>query len=272
MSDIPAAPALTQPYTVVDAFAEDAFAGNPAAVVVLDEPADEQWMRLVAREFNLSETAFTHPEGDAWRLRWFTPSVEVDACGHATVATTRVLLFDEGRVADVVRFATRSGELTCWAEGERIVMDWPADPCDRPVAREALSEALGVPVHAAGGGRQFLLAEVADAETVRRLEPDLRAVARLGSTGVIVTAAGDGDGAQVVSRVFAPQAGVPEDPVTGSAHCCLAPWWAERVGSTFVARQLSARGGSVAVALRDGRVRLSGNAVTVAAGYVRAAP
>lgn len=263
---------LTQPYTVVDAFTSRAFSGNPAAVVVLDAPQGESWMRLVAREFNLSETAFTYPEGrgsDVWRLRWFTPSVEVDACGHATVATTRVLL-DEGRAAGTVAFDTRSGRLTCWADGERVVMDWPADPCERPVDRTVVSRALGVPVERAGGGRQFLLAEVADSDTVRLLDPDLPAVAGLGSTGLIVTARGDGD-ADVVSRVFAPQAGIAEDPVTGSAHCCLGPWWAGRVGAEFHAEQLSARGGVVDVRVADERVLLGGNAVTVARGHLRGA-
>lgn len=261
---------LTQPYTVVDAFTSSAFRGNPAAVVVLDSPADESWMRLVAREFNLSETAFAHPEGpegDVWRLRWFTPAVEVDACGHATVATTRVLL-DEGRADGTVAFDTRSGRLTCWADGEQVVMDWPADPCERPVDRTVVARALGVPVERAGGGRQFLLAEVADADTVRLLDPDLPAVAGLGSTGLIATARGDGD-ADVVSRVFAPQAGIPEDPVTGSAHCCLGPWWAGRVGAEFRAEQLSSRGGRVDVRVTGERVRLGGNAVTVATGRLR---
>ena len=261
---------LTQPYTVVDAFADRPFAGNPAAVVVLDGPPDEGWMRLVAREFNLSETAFTYPEGSAWRLRWLTPTVEVDACGHATVATTRVLL-DAGRARDMVEFETRSGRLTCWEDGEQIAMDWPADPCDRPVNHGPLAGALGVPVRAAGGGRQFILAEVADAQTVRMLDPDPSAVAALGSTGLIVTAAGDGDDIQVVSRVFAPQAGIPEDPVTGSAHCSLGPWWVERMGQRFSAQQVSARGGRVDVRMVDDRVQLRGHAVTVAAGHLRAA-
>lgn len=264
---------LTQPYTVVDAFTSRAFSGNPAAVVVLDSPADESWMRLVAREFNLSETAFTYPESpenNVWRLRWFTPTVEVDACGHATIATTRVLL-DSGRVDGTVAFNTRSGPLTCWADGEQVVMDWPADPCERPVDRMVISRALGVPVEAAGGGRQFVLAEVAGADTVRLLDPDLPAVAGLGSTGLIVTARGDGD-AEVVSRVFAPQAGVPEDPVTGSAHCCLGPWWAGRVGVRFRAEQLSARGGHVEIEVAGERVRLRGNAVTVAIGHLRGEP
>lgn len=253
-----------QPYTVVDAFTDRPFAGNPAAVLVLDGPADETWMQLVAREFNLAETAFTYNEGPSWRLRWFTPTVEVDACGHATVATARVLL-DRGWAEGTVAFDTRSGRLACWADGNRITMDWPADPCDQPVDSERVSHALGAPVRSAGAGRQFVLAEVEDAAAVRRVAPDLSAVAKLGSTGLIVTAAGDGEAA-VVSRMFAPQAGIPEDPVTGSAHCCLAPWWADRVGTEFVAEQLSRRGGRVDVRLAGDRVELRGHAVTVATG------
>lgn len=253
-----------RPYTVVDAFTDRPFAGNPAAVLVLDGPADEAWMQLVAREFNLSETAFTYREGSAWRLRWFTPTVEVDACGHATVATAHVLL-GEGFAEDSVEFETRSGRLTCWVSDGQVAMDWPSDPCDQPADVERVSAALGAPVRRAGAGRNFVLAEVDDAETVRRVAPDLTAVAELGSTGLIVTAAGDGDTA-VVSRMFAPQAGISEDPVTGSAHCCLAPWWADRMGTHFAAEQLSARGGWVDVRLAGDRVELRGHAVTVASG------
>lgn len=259
-----------QPYAVVDAFTDRPFAGNPAAVLVLDGPPDERWMQLVAREFNLAETAFTYPEGSAWRLRWFTPTVEVDACGHATVATTRVLL-DQGLAEGSVAFETRSGRLNCWADGDQIAMDWPADPCHQPVDIERMSAALGVPVREAGVGRNFILAEVDDAETVRRLAPDLPAVAGLGSTGLIVTAAGEGESA-VVSRMFAPQAGIPEDPVTGSAHCCLGPWWAPRMGTQFSAEQLSARGGRVDVRLDGDRVELRGRAVTVATGELLSEP
>lgn len=252
------------PYTIVDAFTSRPFAGNPAAVLVLDGPGDETWMQLVAREFNLSETAFTHPEGGAWRLRWFTPTVEVDACGHATVATTHVLL-DQGLATGKVAYETRSGRLTCWRDGEQIAMDWPADPCGSPVPVDSVADALGVPVRGAGAGRQFVLAEVDDAATVRGLAPDLGAVASLGSTGLIVTAPGDGEAA-VVSRVFAPQAGIAEDPVTGSAHCCLGPWWAARMGKAFVAEQLSVRGGRVDVRVSGDRVELRGHALTVATG------
>lgn len=259
-----------QPYTVVDAFTDRPFAGNPAAVLVLDGPADETWMQLVAREFNLSETAFTHREGEAWRLRWFTPTVEVDACGHATVATAHALLGSE-LARGTVAFETRSGRLTCWRDGDQIAMDWPADPCDSPVPTARVSEALGVPVRQAGAGRQYMLAEVDDAATVRGLAPDLAAVQGLEATGVIVTAPGDGEAA-VVSRMFAPQAGIPEDPVTGSAHCCLGPWWADRAGKAFTAEQLSPRGGRVDVRVHGDRVEIRGHAVTVATGDLTASP
>lgn len=259
------------PYTVVDAFTERPFAGNPAAVLVLDSRAEPAWMQLVAGEFDLPETAFTYPDnsgdGRAWRLRWFTPTVEVDACGHATLATAHAL-FRQGRAADSIDFDTRSGRLTCRHEGDRIVMDWPADPCGAAVETRSIAETIGAPVRAGGAGRNFTLAEVDDAETVRKLTPDLTTVARLQSAGLIVTAPGDGGtgGAHVVSRVFAPQSGIPEDPVTGSAHCCLAPWWASRAGDHFLADQLSARGGRVEVRDHGDRVELLGNAVTVAEG------
>ncbi|MQA03796.1 MAG: PhzF family phenazine biosynthesis isomerase [Streptosporangiales bacterium] len=255
-----------QPYTVVDAFTERPFAGNPAAVLVLDAPGDEEWMQLLAREFNLSETAFTFPEGDGWRLRWFTPTVEVDACGHATLAAAHTL-FERGLAELTVNFDTRSGRLVCRRDGEQVVMDWPTDPCDQPADETAIAQAIGVPVQAAGEGRHYLLAEVADAATVRKVEPDLAAVSALGSTGLIVTAAGDGT-ADVVSRMFAPQSGIPEDPVTGSAHCCLVTWWAPRVGDELTAEQLSARGGRVHVRLNGDRVELRGHAVTVARGQL----
>lgn len=254
------------PYTIVDAFTDEPFAGNPAAVLVLDAAVDERWMQLLAREFNLSETAYAHPEGDGWRLRWFTPTVEVDACGHATLATAHVL-FESGRAQSEVCFETRSGRLTCTRDGTQVVMDWPTDPCDQGADGDAIAKAIGAPVVAAGAGRNYLLAEVADAATVLAVEPDLAAVEALGSTGLIVTAPGDGT-VDVVSRMFAPQSGIPEDPVTGSAHCCLACWWAPRVGDRFTAAQLSARGGRVDVRLAGDRVELRGHAVTVARGHL----
>lgn len=265
----------------VDAFTERPFAGNPAAVCVLDVARDASWMQAVAAEMNLSETAFLVPRGEGaagtagFDLRWFTPTTEVDLCGHATLAAAH-RLWQGGELAagEEARFHTRSGVLTArrGADGW-IEMDFPALP-PRPLAPapELLGEALGVPVEWVGKSREDLLALVADAATVRSLAPDVALVARLPARGLIVTAAADpGSGHDFVSRFFAPAVGVPEDPVTGSAHCCLGPFWAERLGKeVVVGYQASARGGTVRVEPRGERVILAGQAVTVLIGELSA--
>lgn len=256
------------PLFVVDAFASRPFAGNPAAVCLLDGPRPDGWMRSLAGEMNLSETAFLLPECDGWRLRWFTPKVEVDLCGHATLAGAHVL-WSEGRGEGVLRFHTRGGVLTAAREGEGIVLDFPAVRAE-PVADEAgLAAALGVPLPCLARNGMDYLAELADEAAVRSLKPDLAKLALLPVRGVIVTAASrDYD---FVSRFFAPAVGVPEDPVTGSAHCALGPYWAEKLGKTDLrAYQASARGGEVGVRVRGERVLLSGRAVTVVRGEVAA--
>jgi predicted PhzF superfamily epimerase YddE/YHI9 len=242
--------------TVVDSFTDRPFAGNPAAVALVDHFPDDTEMQLIAREMNLSETAFAAFRADgSYDLRWFTPTVEVDLCGHATLATAHVL-------GGAGRFVTRSGLLTCTTgEDEWIQMDFPADPpaaCDLPTT-------LGIGgVKWCGRGRSDLLVELADADAVRSLEPDLAAIAALACRLVIVTAAGDQVGIDCVSRVFAPAAGIPEDPVTGSAHCTLAPFWAQRLGRpSLVGEQASARGGIVRMKVEGDRVILGGRAVTV---------
>jgi len=256
---------MYQPIVVVDAFADRPFVGNPAAVCVLDAPAPEKWMRAVAREMNLSETAFLNPEADAWRLRWLTPTVEIDLCGHATLASAHVL-WETGRLAPqaTVKFRTRSGVLTANREEEWIVLDFPATPpraCDAPAG---LAAALGVEPKWVGLTRFDYLLEVGSEEAVRRAMPDPRALGLLAVRGVIVTAAGGGSGYDFVSRFFAPGSGVLEDPVTGSAHCALGPYWAGRLGKTELkAYQASARGGEVRVRVRGDRVLLGGRAVTV---------
>ncbi|PWI45675.1 PhzF family phenazine biosynthesis protein [Streptomyces sp. ICBB 8177] len=268
---------------IVDAFTERPFAGNPAAVVILDGDTEggagfpaEQHMLRVAAELNLSETAFVHRlHGDArqqagadWALRWFTPATEVDMCGHATLATAHVLL-TTGAARGTISFATRSGVLTARADGDAITLDFPTAPLTRVEVPEGLAEALGTPVlsaHDTGPHVGDLLAEVADERTVRALTPDLTALARLDHRGVIVTAAAEepsGDHA-FVSRFFGPAVGVPEDPVTGSAHTALSPFWSERLGGTdLTGLQVSARTGRVRTALRGDRVLLTGHAVTV---------
>ncbi len=264
----------------VDAFTDRPFAGNPAAVVILegDRFPDEDRMRLLAAEMNLSETAFTHrlPAGGeaGWALRWFTPAAEVNLCGHATLATAHVLL-TTGAATGPLSFATRAGVLTAagGADGS-VTLDFPAAPLTPVPPPQGLAGALGAEALAAydtGATVGDLLVELADEQTVRDLGPDLREVARLPHRGVIVTAAA-GDpaaGHDYVSRFFGPAVGVDEDPVTGSAHTALAPLWSARLGrDDLTGFQASRRGGTVRTALRGDRVLLTGAAVTVLEGDV----
>lgn len=264
----------TTPLFQVDAFAERAFTGNPAGVCLLQGPADPAWMQAVAAEVNVAETAFTYALGDGrWSLRWFTPTVEVPLCGHATLATAHVLR-GEGHAVPL-RFETASGELVARAAADRelLELDLPANPPSPSQLPEAIHAALGVvPVAAAVAPNEMWLVEVATADEVRAAAPDMPALAAVPSHGVIVTAPGDTEGVAVVSRFFAPAIGIDEDPVTGAAHCVLAPWWAPRVGASFTARQVSARGGTVGVRLDGDRVRLAGRAITVFAGAIVGGP
>lgn len=258
---------MAQPIVVVDAFTDRPFSGNPAAVCLMDRPADETWMRNVAREMNLSETAFLHPEADGWRLRWFTPTVEIDLCGHATLASAHVL-WEDGHLPSeaAARFQTRSGTLTARRAGARISLDFPAKRAVASQLPDELSGALGGPVvRWSGKHAADYLIELSDEATVRSLAPDHAALARLPVRGVIVTALGDpGRPYDFVSRFFAPGSGIAEDPVTGSSHCALAPYWVERLGKNpLVGYQASLRGGTVGVEVQGDRVVLSGNAVTV---------
>jgi PhzF family phenazine biosynthesis protein len=252
----------------VDAFTETRFAGNPAAVCVLPGPAEERWMQQVAREMNLSETAFLVRQDDAWRLRWFTPAVEVDLCGHATLASAHVLWEDGLLAANApARFDTKSGRLTAERRGQRIEMDFPAQP-DRPASPpDALLPGLGVQARYVGKSRTDFIVEVASEAEVRALAPDYARLRQCEARGVIVTSRSSSSQFDFVSRFFAPASGVDEDPVTGSAHCCLAPYWAAKLGKTeMVGYQASARGGVVTVRLVGDRVILGGQAVTVLRG------
>lgn len=250
----------------VDAFTNRPFAGNPAAVCVLREAAPDEWMRNVAREMNLSETAFLTPVDGGYNLRWLTPAVEVDLCGHATVASAHVLWEDghlpEGRQA---RFHTRSGLLLADRRGEWIELDFPAKIAAPSAAPPDLLPALGVPRAAFVGKSAFdYLVEVDSEEMLRGLAPDHTALRRVPVRGVIVTARSASAEFDFVSRFFAPGSGVDEDPVTGSSHCALGPYWAGRLGKTaFTAYQASPRGGVVRVRLNGDRVILGGQAVTV---------
>jgi PhzF family phenazine biosynthesis protein len=269
------------PVFQVDAFSAKPFSGNPAAVLLLEQPRETDWMQSVAAEMNLSETAFLCPENDALRLRWFTPTVEVDLCGHATLAAAHVMreLTADAKLPESlqrfwrggsVQFASRSGILSAEATGTGITLDFPATHAAPAVVPEGCLEALGVsPTELICCGRSKFdyLLQVASAAVVRRLQPDHAALAILPVRGVIVTALGDAADHDVISRFFAPAAGVPEDPVTGSAHCALAPFWVPQFGRhTLFGYQASRRGGHVRMELRDDRVRLSGQAVIVFRG------
>lgn len=248
---------------VVDAFTHRPFRGNPAAVCLLDEPADEGWMKNVAREMNLSETAFLHPIEGGYALRWFTPAAEVKLCGHATLASAAVLWRTGVLPTETAaRFHTLSGWLTCRCEGDWIAMDFPlrvAEPCPAP---DGLAAALGCELRFCGANGTDFLVEVANEAVLRGLRPDFRAVMQLPVRGVIVTCRGESADYDFISRFFAPAVGVNEDPVTGSAHCALAAHWAAKLGRTALTGfQASARGGFVRVEPRGDRVLLRGQAV-----------
>jgi predicted PhzF superfamily epimerase YddE/YHI9 len=252
----------------VDAFTDTAFAGNPAAVCLLPGPAAPDWMQSVAREMNLSETAFLHPEGQAHRLRWFTPAVEVDLCGHATLASAHVL-WETGRAPEGAQldFLTRSGLLSAVRRGAWIELDFPAKPVTAADPPGELLAALGATARFVGRNQFDYLVEVDGEKTVRGLVPDARRLATLPVRGVIVTSPSDDPGRDFVSRFFAPGSGIDEDPVTGSAHCALGPFWGQRLGKDeLVGYQASTRGGVVRVRVAGDRVRLGGQAVTVLRG------
>jgi PhzF family phenazine biosynthesis protein len=254
--------------TQVDAFTSRPFAGNPAAVCILPVAPEERWMRDVAREMNLSETAFLVPQNGGYNLRWFTPAIEVDLCGHATLASAHVL-WEEGRLAatEQARFHTRSGQLLAKRAGDWIEMDFPAKAEQAAETPAGLAMALGVqPVYV--GRNQFdYLVEVDSAAVLRAIQPDHATLRKLPVRGVIVTARSDTPEFDFISRFFAPGSGIDEDPVTGSAHCCLAPYWSKRLGKAeMVAFQASARGGVVRVRSAGDRVHLGGQAVTVLRG------
>lgn len=254
---------------LIDAFAEGPGTGNPAGVVLLAEERDAVWMQGVAMEMNQAETAFLRPQGGDFSLRWFTPFDEVDLCGHATLASAHLLWEGRHLAPDATaRFHTRSGLLTATRDDNGwITLDFPAI-ASQPVAGPAdLAESLGVTPRSINLGDFDLLVELAHADAVRDLLPNLGAIARWPFRGVLVTAAGDQPGVDFVSRCFFPALGVPEDPVTGSAHCALAVFWAARLRrDTLTGWQASRRGGMVRCRVRGERVELSGRAVTTLRG------
>ncbi len=247
---------------LVDAFATRRFEGNQAAVVLLDAPTEAAWMQSLAAELGYGATCFLHGRD----LRWFAPAVELTFCGHGTLATAH-LLWERGATDDELQFATASGTLTAHRHGGQIEIDLPVQETE-PAVVPGLAEALGAEPVAVGRAPLDLVAELASADVVRTLAPDLAAIARIDARGVIVTAAGDDGEHAIVSRFFGPAMGIPEDSATGSAHCALASWWAPRLGDTFRARQVSARGATIDVELAGDRVRLRAGAVTVLRGEV----
>jgi PhzF family phenazine biosynthesis protein len=252
----------------VDAFTATPFAGNPAAVCVLPEPREEQWMQQVAREMNLSETAFLLRRSDGFALRWFTPTMEVDLCGHATLASAHVL-WEDGHLApqQTARFHTRSGLLTAKRSEHWIELNFPTVPEEETPLPAGLAQALGVTPVYVGKNRTGLLVQIATEDQVRTMQPDFAALKKLPAHGVVVTSRSTQPQFDFVSRYFAPQAGIDEDPVTGSAHCCLGPFWAKQLHKEqLIAYQASARGGIVRVRVAGDRVHLGGQAVTVLRG------
>jgi predicted PhzF superfamily epimerase YddE/YHI9 len=250
----------------IDAFTAEAFKGNPAAVCLLDHEREAEWMQNVAAEMNLSETAFLLPRDDGFSLRWFTPSVEVDLCGHATLASAHAL-WEERVVDGEARFHTRSGLLTANRTGEWIELDFPAKPEQPADPPPLLLESLGANATYIGRNVFDYLVEVASEDEVRALDPDHAKLRTIPVRGVIVTARSSSNEFDFVSRFFAPGSGVDEDPVTGSAHCALTPYWAKKLGKTeMTAFQASRRGGVVRVRLEGDRVKLGGRAVTVFRG------
>jgi PhzF family phenazine biosynthesis protein len=255
---------MTIPYFEVVAFTNRQFAGNPAGVCVLAEWLPDTAMQAIAAENNLPETAFIIDRGTHFDLRWMTPTVEVDLCGHATLASAHVLFQHLAHSGTMVRFQSRSGELTVERAGDRLVLDFPSQPVSECQPPQKLAEGLGARPSAVLKGRDYF-AVFDHEQDVAALAPDFRIIAELDAQGVIVTA--PGDECDFVSRYFAPRVGIPEDPATGSTHCALVPYWSKRLGKRILhARQLSKRGGELFCEDRGERVGIGGNAVTYVDG------
>jgi PhzF family phenazine biosynthesis protein len=259
---------MAQEIFQVDAFTDKPFAGNPAAVCVLPEAADERWMQHLANEMNLSETAFLVAQDDGYHLRWFTPAVEVDLCGHATLASAHIL-WEQGFLppGSPARFHTRSGLLRAVRKDSWIELDFPAEPEKQVEIPEGLFKAFGTPAQYVGKNRFDFLLEFESADTIRNMSPDFSLLSKFSCRGFIVTSGADTSPYDFICRFFAPAAGVNEDPVTGSAYCCLGPYWAGKLGKKeLTGYQASARGGDVKVGIGDDRVYIGGQAVTVMRG------
>lgn len=250
----------------VHSFTQNIFHGNPAGVCPLDRWIDDDSMQRIASENNLSETAFFVPNEDHYELRWFTPTVEVDLCGHATLATAYVLFDHLGQEGDTIVFHTRSGELTVWKDNDFLIMDFPSRPPESTDIPEHMITGLGCEVENISKARDYLIVLESE-EDVRKLQPDFSELDKIDCEGIIVTA--PGDEVDFVSRFFAPRMGITEDPVTGSAHSTLTPYWAERLGKKrLTARQVSERGGDLWCKLMGDRVQIAGHAVLYVKGFL----
>lgn len=260
----------TIPIYQVDAFSDQPFYGNPAAVCLLQTATGDSWLQSVAGEVNLSETAFVQPHDDGFELRWFTPSTEVNLCGHATLAAAHIL-WENGYLANnkQARFHTRSGLLSAQIDNNNIALDFPATPAEAVTPPMGLLAALGLTTGDVFSNKVDYLVQLDDEALIHKLEPDFAALATIETRGVIVTALSSDHAYDFVSRFFAPAAGINEDPVTGSAHCTLAPFWAERLNKKSLrAYQASHRGGEVGMRLQGDRVYLSGKAITIMEGVL----
>ncbi len=258
---------MTVPLFHVDAFTDQPFAGNPAAVCLLPSWRDDRWLQAVAREMNLSETAFLVKRADGFDLRWLTPTAEVDLCGHATLAAAHVLWQEGWATGEEIRFSTRSGILKALRRGDDIELDFPLKPEQPADPPPGLLQALGASAKYVGRNQFDYLVEVDSEAALRAIAPDFKSLATVPVRGIIVTSRAADPRFDFVSRFFAPAVGVDEDPVTGSAHCCLGDFWRKRLGKAeFVAFQASARGGALKVRVVKDRVFLGGRAVLVAKG------
>lgn len=261
---------MPTPIFQVDAFTDKLFSGNPAAVVLLDKQQDSAWMQAVAREMNLSETAFVHPQQDGYHLQWFTPLVEIDLCGHATLATAHIL-WQTGLVKDgeTIRFFTRSGWLMASQHNDYIALDFPTAPLVPADISEEIIIAVGARPDFTGISGEKWVFEYANETIIRGLKPDFAALKKRKGRALAVTAPSDIPGVDFVSRYFAPWVGIDEDPVTGSAHCILGPYWGHKLGKNYLtAIQASARGGTVQVRLSGDRTYVGGKAITVFSGML----
>ncbi len=249
----------------VDSFTDKPFSGNPAGVCILEGAADDKWMQNVAKEMNLSETAFLYPEKNGYNLRWFAPDAEVDLCGHATLASAHII-WEKGFAEkyETLRFFTKSGDLTANSEDEWIQLNFPVLPEEQTDAPEEIIDALGIePIYTGRNAFDYLV-EVASEDELRAIQPDFSKLSKITTRGVCVTAIASSADCDFVSRLFAPAIGIPEDPVTGSTHCCLGPYWMKKLNkNNFISYQASERGGFLKVKVVEDRVLISGKAITV---------